>query len=503
MSTAGSIAPHAEPAHAGPAKIAWFVPGMIEGSGGLRTILQNAEALTARGHACDLYVDHRPKPGTNPESADETVRDEVRRLFGYDHPGVYAGFALRGSYDLAFATAWWTAPIVAALPPGIRKAYFVQDFEAYFNPMGDGFLLAENSYRLGLTAVTIGRWLTRKLTGEFGGRATWFEFGADHTVYRRVPGVQRERAVCFIHQPEKPRRCSRLGLMALEIVKHRRPGVTVYLYGSRAGAERPMFRDLGLLGVQECNALYNRCGVGLCISSSNPSRIPFEMMAAGLPVVDVHRENNLDDMPREAILLAEQTPESIAAAVIEVLDRRARAAAMAEAGVRFMADRGLERGYGEFADAVGDILAGRTEPWDAKAAQIARTYDAPAFRDAPGSARTPTEAQSRAAECATLDGDRAAAAARLEVARIERSRAWRLLQSIRRSVVYRAYAQARFGPGWGLNDPAEDPRQRLERITRSRLYRLIGTMKRTGAYRVYSRGREGGAPARATERAAP
>ncbi|MFM9994722.1 MAG: glycosyltransferase family 1 protein [Phycisphaerales bacterium] len=498
MIPATSMAPHT-----GPARIAWFAPGMIEGSGGLRTIVQNAEALTARGHACDLYVDHRPAPGTDPAAADEAVRDEVRRLFGYDRPAVYAGFGLRAGYDLAFATAWWTAPIVAALPPGVRKAYFVQDFEAYFNPMGDGFLLAENSYRLGLTAVTIGRWLTRKLTGEFGGRATWFEFGADRAVYRRVPGVPRERAVCFIHQPEKPRRCPRLGLMALEIVKRRRPGVTVYLYGSRDGPSRPMFRDLGLLGVEECNALYNRCGVGLCISSSNPSRIPFEMMAAGLPVVDVHRENNLYDMPPDAILLAEQTPESIAAAVIEVLDRRERAEAMARAGTRFMADRGLERGYAEFSAAVEDILAGTTDHWASRAVSIAPLYDAPARRDGHRPSPSPADGRTLADECAACDDDHATALARAEVASIERSRAWRLVQSIRRSVFYRAYAQARFGAGWDLPDPSEDPRQRLDRITRSRLYRLIHSMKRTGVYRVYARRGGRGPGARAPERTAP
>ena len=37
--------------------------------------------------------------------------------------------------------------------------------------------------------------------------------------------------------------------------------------------------DLGLVSPTACADLYRRCSVGLCVSSSNPSRIPFEMMS--------------------------------------------------------------------------------------------------------------------------------------------------------------------------------------------------------------------------------
>ncbi len=477
------------PPPSGPARIAWLTPGMIEGSGGIRTMLQNAEALIRRGHRCDIYVDHRPRPGESPEPADRRVRDEVRRFFRYDQPGVYAGFDLRDRYDLVFATAWWTAPIVADLPIDARKAYFVQDFEAWFNPMGDGFLLAENSYGLGLTPVTIGRWLTRTLTRDFGCTAAWFDFGADHALYRPLPGAEPEQAVCFIHQPEKPRRCPRLGLQALAILQHRRPGVKVYLYGSRADPfpPRPGFQNRGLLGVEECNALYNRCRVGLCISSSNPSRIPFEMMAAGLPVVDACRENNLYDMPEDAVLLARQTPEAIAQALIDVLDNPARAAEMGRRGIGFMAGRSLEHGYEQFVAAVEDILRGDTARWRDAAASIEPMYGRAAVV-APPTPDAPPMTETLASELGR-EQDREVLEARTSVELIERSRSWRLLQSFKHTGLYRVFANARFGPGWDRVDPGEDPRQRLARMKSSRAFRLIDSMKKTGVYRLYLRRR--------------
>ncbi|MDA4182763.1 glycosyl transferase family 1, partial [Escherichia coli] len=80
--------------------------------------------------------------------------------------------------------------------------------------------------------ITIGRWLRYKLQNDFAVESYHFEFGANHNIYKRVPTIQKEKAVCFIYQPDKPRRCSRIGIEALGIVKHCMPDVKIYLYGS-------------------------------------------------------------------------------------------------------------------------------------------------------------------------------------------------------------------------------------------------------------------------------
>ena len=74
-------------------------------------------------------------------------------------------------------------------------------------------------------------------------------------------------------------------------------------------------KNLNIIPITKCNELYNKCKVGVCMSASNPSRIPFEMMAAGLPVVELYKENNIYDMPDEGVLLARPTPEAIASAI--------------------------------------------------------------------------------------------------------------------------------------------------------------------------------------------
>lgn len=478
------------PKSARPSRIAWIVPSLIEGSGGHRTIFQNIQALIDAGHECHVFVETRGNREFGPGSPEhEAVVHQMRGYFGFECPNVHLGWHVNGPFDLVFATAWYTARFVAGLRIA-RKAYFVQDFEALFMPMGDGYLIAENSFRLGLTPITIGRWLTSKMRREFDSFGTYFDFCADGKVYRPL-GLERERAVCVICQPEKPRRCPVLSVEAMAIIKHHMPDVKVYLYGSRENPKTWFeHTNLGLVSVEECNELYNRCQVGLCISSSNPSRIPFEMMAAGLPVVDIHRENNLFDMPEDGVLLADQRPEAIARAIMSLLDNAEKREAMSRFGVEYMRPRTLEHGYAQFVAAVELVLADRGHEFRARNRALDPIYRIPPVHTAPPRPGDVTP-EELAAVTSLEHAMRRKLDAEHELAFIDGSRSWRTVQALKRTAVYRALARLRFGADWDQSDPQEDPLVRLGRIKNSRSYRLIQQSKTTGVYRWYARRRYG------------
>jgi WsaF, C-terminal domain len=336
------------------ASVAWFVPRLLEGAGGHRNIVDHLRMLIDVGHECHIYVE-------DDGSSEKAVRAMYERSYGPGKETVYRGFAVHHDYDLGFGTMWYTAPYVLSLTNVRRAAYFVQDFECLFNPMGDGYLMAQDSYRLGIPTVTLGRWLTAKLTKEYGSRARYFEFTVEDTIYHPLPDTTRENAICFVFQPDKPRRCCLIGADVLRIVKSRCPDTTIYLYGSRAEAPGALdCEHLGLLSLPECNELYNRCRVGLCISSTNPSRIPFEMMAAGLPVVDLHMENNCYDMSADGgVLLAEPNAPAIAEAVVRIIEDQTLCAQMSRAGRAHMAERTTELARRRFLESVEQIFADR------------------------------------------------------------------------------------------------------------------------------------------------
>jgi O-antigen biosynthesis protein len=333
--------------------VAWLVPSLIDGSGGHRTILQNALYLAQNGHHTTLYLEN-----DSCLQKGESGADAISRLFGYRFESVMVGWGGIAPANAVFATIWYSAKVVRDLTFTCQRFYFVQDWEACFNPMGDTYLFAENSYRYGLMPITIGRWLPMNLKSMFSVNARYFDFCADKSIYHPIPNVKREKSVAFIFQPEKPRRGSAMGIEALGIVKYHMPDVKIYLFGSRqTGNVWFEHEDLGLLSLPECNALYNRVQVGLCISSSNPSRIPFEMLSAGLPVVELHRENTLYDLPESACLLCDQTPESLAEGIITLLNSEDKLAGMRKAAIDFMANRDIHDGYRQFSDAFDDGMA--------------------------------------------------------------------------------------------------------------------------------------------------
>ena len=332
-------------------KIAWIIPAPIKGSGGVRTIIDNTNSLVRRGYLVDAYIEE------DFESTPESMRKKIEQYYGECLCRIYIGISMRHHYDLIFATFSLQTDYILRLEAP-HKAYFIQDFEPWFEPRGGLSLQMENTYRHGLQGVSIGNWLAHKINSEYGMNMRCFNFCADTDIYKPLPKIQQEEAICFIFQPEKPRRCHQIGLSALYLVKKLRPETTIYLYGSNfnwEGVPEGM-QNLKIISPEECNKLYNKCKVGLCLSSSNPSRIPFEMMAAGLPVVDLYLENNLYDMPSSSISLAEPTPEAIATALIQILDNNKKQKQMSEAGIEFMSNYPINKGFEQFGTIVDTII---------------------------------------------------------------------------------------------------------------------------------------------------
>lgn len=340
-------------------RIAWLVPYPIKGSGGHRTIFSHIRHLIERGHECHVFIGKDPCQPME----EEAVRETIESFFGSCPAHIHSGYHVQGRFDMAVATAWWTAEIVAKEVTADHKVYFVQDFEPLFNPMGDSYIQAENSYRQGLRPLAIGRWLPHLLHDQYGSSAVFFEFTADNEVYHSIDSVEKENSVCFLFQPEKPRRCPFVGREALAIVKHHCPETTIYTYGSQ---ELPDFyfdhTHLGILSLEECNLLYNRCTVGLCLSTSNPSRIPFEMMASGLVPVDFYGENTIYDMPEGGVLLAERNPSSLAGAIIKILQSPELQIKMRRCGLDFMRNRHAVLEFNQCASHIEAILGGENSP---------------------------------------------------------------------------------------------------------------------------------------------
>ena len=97
---------------------------------------------------------------------------------------------------------------------------------------------------------------------------------------------------------------------------------------------------------RELAALYRRASVGVVFSLTTHSLVAQEMMASGLPVVELEGDNVASALGEsgELVELAERTPDAIADAIERLLDDREHAAAMARARARLR--RGAHVGAG-------------------------------------------------------------------------------------------------------------------------------------------------------------
>lgn len=294
---------------------------------GSRLLVYAPPPLTASGGHRTIYnmVRRLSKLGFNPEIFLEGVGDGVEAVERYldgTSALIHTSWHHNISADLAFATVAHSSQFISRVN-AYNKAYLVQDLEALFNPMSDAYVVAENSYTQGHQHYTVGNWLSHVINLNYHAQACPAGLGVDTSVYHPLSRQQpRERAICFLYQPDKPRRTPVLGIDALRLVKQAAPDVTIYVYGSNTPLHLDFpVENLGLVhDLRELNDLYNRCMAGLCISGSNPSRIPYEMMAAGCVPVDLYRYNNLMDHIPDTIMLAYQDSASIAEALLAVLD---------------------------------------------------------------------------------------------------------------------------------------------------------------------------------------
>jgi glycosyltransferase involved in cell wall biosynthesis len=313
--------------------IGWLVPAVEPGQGGLRNIFRICRQLSNFGHNITAYCEPSSAADT-----DQSLAELIHTHYGPLNFAVRAGQPREQLFDVLVATFWRTARNVLTYPYTTGRAYLVQDFEPYFYPMGDDYLAAESTYKFGLNIVTSGPWCAAKLKADYCVDADSFTFPVDHSAYYDMRAQRNPKQIAFFARPEMPRRCFALGCAALELVATVRPDIEVTLFGSShpiSTALRFRHRNLGVLSIPALSKLYNTSSVGIAFSTTNPSLVPYEMMACGLPVIDL-------DLPgadasyggRNAAALARATPQDIADTILKLLASPDEQAARSEEGTK-------------------------------------------------------------------------------------------------------------------------------------------------------------------------
>lgn len=269
-----------------PLHIACVIPPFSRGSGGHNSILQIMWRLEGAGHTVSYWIDDQygHMDGDRPAR----IRRDMQEWFAPIDGPVFKGFDDWFGADVVVATGWQTAHPVMMLPGCRARAYLIHDHESEFYATSVESLFADMTYDLDMHPICASPWLEDIVRRRSGRETSRFDFGVDHDVYFPRPIERRRDTIALYGRDVTPRRAVPLALMALQELKDRGRDLRVLAFGNPDEIDVPVdYEHLGILSSDELAWVFSEATVGLVLSLTNYSLIPQEMMACGLPCVDL------------------------------------------------------------------------------------------------------------------------------------------------------------------------------------------------------------------------
>jgi glycosyltransferase involved in cell wall biosynthesis len=330
--------------------IAWVVPTFDVGSGGHYTIFQIVERLERMGHTCSIWI--HDLWGTGHAGSGAVLRRTILESFASVKAPVFREFDQWYGADVVVATGWQTVVPVSRLANCRARAYMVNDHEPEFFPTSIEHAWAERTYGLGLYGIVGSPWLRDLYVDRYGGQAGTFQYGVDETVYHPRSVTRRRDTVIAYARVVTPRRAVQLAFLGLAELRRRRPDVRIVLFGNTTPTGAPFdHEDAGVASHEQLAQLFSEATAGLCLSMTNYSLVPREMLACGLPCVELDRPSTRSVFaPDGPVALAAFDPSAIADELERLLDDEAEWERRSQAG------RALVHG----------------QTWDASAEQVER-----------------------------------------------------------------------------------------------------------------------------------
>lgn len=321
-------------------RIAFLTPH-LRIAGGVRAILGYADRLAARGHEVTLVV---PAGGAarawwrnrapRPPHWMPGLRARVRWVAAWDPARLPEGDAL-------VATAWQSAPAVAAAPARCgRKLYLVQHYESLYH--GDPGRV-DATYRLPLRKVAISTWLAELLRERFGEAAEVLVTPVDPALFHPVPVPDDGRLrVLMLHHDYAWKGVAE-GLAAVAAVRPGRPALRLVGFGVKPPRGPAGYDEFVADPPQARLAwLYSRCPIYLCPSWDEGLGMPaMEAMACGAALVTFDNGGCRDYARHErtALVVPRRDVGGLAAALARLADDPALRARLAAAGQAWVRER--------------------------------------------------------------------------------------------------------------------------------------------------------------------
>lgn len=260
-----------------------------------------------------------------------------------------------GRWDVAVATAWQTADLVAQSSAD-RRMYLIQHYEAWGGERQD----VDATWRLPLHKIVISRWLRDRATalGEQQ-RTSYVPNGMDLDFFKAATPFE-ERPPFHVGMMVHPFewKGTDFGLRALEIARQHIPELQATVFGSYDHRLLPDWITFaGALGGTDVPGFYDGVRVFLHPSLEEGWPLPpAEAMACGCMLIAADNPGVLDyaGEPGAAVVVPRKDPAAMAAALVSALNNPSNARRVAEAGQSTVSQYTWERAVEGFLQAIAE-----------------------------------------------------------------------------------------------------------------------------------------------------
>ena len=270
--------------------IIFVTPYMSKHSGGLTSVLRIAMRLSRSGISVTFTCPTNNNVVQMMKNANDNLSNFNANYITWDE-------ANNNSYD--FVIVVQDTYVYYARKLRGYLIYFVQDYEPYFNPMGDRYFLSKKSLELGEDIISLGKWnlqeIRRNNSIDKLGTLSSIDFPFEVLEYPLVKkgcnSLKEKKEIniaVYVKRESKRLPGIVMNLLNQLYEKYYAEGINlnIYYFGLHRIEKVKYGTNLGRISKAEIKKLYDKCDFGMVASMTNISLVPYEMIASGLPVIE-------------------------------------------------------------------------------------------------------------------------------------------------------------------------------------------------------------------------
>ncbi len=275
------------------------VPPSHTVSGGFRTVFRNIAFLFRQNYIVNIEI------CSSKNNDIDILRGYIDAYHEIDHiDDINIYFDTKSAVaDIYVATGWQTFDKSNKYKNNNQiVCYFCQDLEYEFPAVAKHEALKKRTLRFytePIPTFAISRFLGNVLND--GRKIEATGLNVDTSIF--FDNNQNRSGVCLFYRPYKNRLPEVIKEVAQKIAE-KYPDKPIYLFGNRKNIISALGNivNCGELNLKELAELYIKCELGICFSTTNPSRAGFEMIACGLPCIEADNRFTKFDMDTDAFI---------------------------------------------------------------------------------------------------------------------------------------------------------------------------------------------------------